>query len=90
MAGALANSLRLAKAGAVLAQHGVRFVPKGVTPPLPLRLARVLTAPLRLFAAPLRSGAPQETRVSAALTRLGPSYIKLGQFLATRPDVIGA
>jgi ubiquinone biosynthesis protein len=25
-----------------------------------------------------------------ALTRLGPSYVKLGQFLATRPDVVGA
>jgi ubiquinone biosynthesis protein len=24
------------------------------------------------------------------LTRLGPSYVKLGQFLATRPDVVGA
>ncbi len=28
--------------------------------------------------------------MSAALTRLGPSYVKLGQFLATRPDVVGA
>jgi ubiquinone biosynthesis protein len=27
--------------------------------------------------------------VSSALTRLGPSYVKLGQFLATRADVIG-
>ena len=25
----------------------------------------------------------------AALTRLGPTYLKLGQFLATRPDVVG-
>ncbi len=25
----------------------------------------------------------------AALTRLGPSYVKLGQFLATRPDIVG-
>ena len=24
------------------------------------------------------------------MTRLGPSYVKLGQFLATRPDVVGA
>jgi ubiquinone biosynthesis protein len=23
------------------------------------------------------------------VTRLGPSYVKLGQFLATRPDVVG-
>ena len=28
-------------------------------------------------------------RLSAALTRLGPTYVKLGQFLATRPDVVG-
>jgi len=90
MAGALTNSLRLARAGIVLAQHGVRFVPQGVRAPLALRLARVLTAPLRLVAAPFRAGEPRGARVSAALTRLGPSYIKLGQFLATRPDVIGS
>jgi len=29
-------------------------------------------------------------RLARAFTELGPSYIKLGQFLATRPDVIGA
>ena len=29
-------------------------------------------------------------RLTHAFTELGPSYIKLGQFLATRPDVIGA
>ncbi len=29
-------------------------------------------------------------RLAKALTRLGPSYVKLGQFLATRPDVVGA
>jgi ubiquinone biosynthesis protein len=28
-------------------------------------------------------------RLARALTKLGPSYIKAGQFLATRPDVIG-
>jgi ubiquinone biosynthesis protein len=28
-------------------------------------------------------------RLAAALTRLGPTYVKLGQFLATRPDVVG-
>jgi ubiquinone biosynthesis protein len=28
-------------------------------------------------------------QLAAALTRLGPNYVKLGQFLATRPDVIG-
>ena len=28
-------------------------------------------------------------RISRAVDRLGPSYVKLGQFLATRPDVVG-
>ena len=89
MAGALINSLRLARAGAVLAQHGVRFVPEGVPVPPALRIARTLTAPLRFFASLRRPNEPKEARLAAALTRLGPSYIKLGQFLATRPDVIG-
>jgi ubiquinone biosynthesis protein len=30
-----------------------------------------------------------ENAVAAALSALGPSYIKLGQFLATRPDLVG-
>jgi len=30
------------------------------------------------------------SRLAEALTDLGPSYIKLGQFLATRPDMVGA
>ncbi len=29
------------------------------------------------------------TRLSRALERLGPAYIKLGQMLATRPDIVG-
>ena len=89
MAGALTNSLRLARAGTVLAQYGVQFVPKGVPVPLGLHIARLLTAPIRLVAAPFHAGQPPETRVASALTSLGPSYIKLGQFLATRADVIG-
>ena len=28
-------------------------------------------------------------RLAAALTKLGPTYVKLGQFMATRPDVVG-
>lgn len=89
MAGALINSLRLAKAGLVFAQYGVRFVPQGVPVPLALRVARLATAPVRLIAAPFRRREAQGTRLAAALARLGPSYIKLGQFLATRADVIG-
>jgi ubiquinone biosynthesis protein len=31
----------------------------------------------------------ENNAVAAALSSLGPSYIKLGQFLATRPDLVG-
>jgi len=89
MAGAITNSLRLAKAGLVLAQHGVRFVPAGTPVPVPLRIARALTAPIRWIAASGRAGEPRQKRLAGAITSLGPSYIKLGQFLATRADVIG-
>lgn len=29
-------------------------------------------------------------RISRAMNKLGPSYVKLGQFLATRPDIVGS
>ena len=90
MANALTNTLRLARAGAVLAQHGVHFVPPGQKVPLALRLARAATLPIRLLAAPFNAGKPKETRITRALSSLGPSYIKLGQFLATRPDIVGS
>jgi ubiquinone biosynthesis protein len=89
MATAVGHIFRLARAGVVLAQHGVRFVPKGIKTPPPLIVAHALTWPIRAIAAPFRAGQEKETRVTAALTRLGPSYIKLGQFLATRADLIG-
>ena len=43
---------------------------------------------LRLFARPARGQTPGE-RLAKALERLGPAYVKFGQFLATRPDIIG-
>jgi ubiquinone biosynthesis protein len=89
MATSIGNFLRLARAGLSLAQHGVRFVPQGVPVPLALRIAHALTLPIRAVTWPFRAGQSHETRVTAALTSLGPSYIKLGQFLATRQDVIG-
>src|SRR6185503_10015663 len=38
---------------------------------------------------PFRAARPKASRVAQALASLGPSYIKLGQFLATRADLIG-
>src|SRR6185503_9966679 len=45
-----------------------------------IKLARLIERPTSRSA-----GNP----LSAALTRLGPTYVKLGQFMATRPDVVG-
>lgn len=89
MASSLMNILRLGRAGLVFAQHGVRFVPKGMKVPLVLRLAQLATVPVRLVTWPFRLGRPRGQRISDALATLGPSYIKLGQFMATRADVIG-
>src|SRR5439155_22564421 len=74
---------RLARAGFVFAREGVfgSIDPSLVPPPgqLALKLARLIERP----------GANSGPRLSRALTRLGPAYLKLGQFLATRPDVVG-
>ncbi len=82
---AIANMARLTKAGAVIAWSGARVMPDQANLPAPLALFARVTAPLRKNGA----GDGNETRLSEALTSLGPSYIKLGQFLATRDDLIG-
>jgi ubiquinone biosynthesis protein len=89
MATTLGNLLRLSRAGIVLAQHGVRLVPPDAQVAWWLHLAHAATLPIRVLSWPFRVGQPKERRVTVALTRLGPSYIKLGQFLATRADLIG-
>jgi ubiquinone biosynthesis protein len=83
---AIADMARLTRAGAVLAWSGARVLPDDVNLPAPLVLFGRVTSPLR------KNGAAKdgnEVKLSAALTSLGPSYIKLGQFLATRDDIIG-
>ncbi len=83
---AIANITRLARAGTVLAWSGARVFPDDIDLPPPLALFGRMTARLRDGKA---DGQGNETRLSEALTSLGPSYIKLGQFLATRDDIIG-
>jgi ubiquinone biosynthesis protein len=81
--GSLVHLGRNLRAGFVLAREGaLSLVDPAALPPsgrILLRLARVVERP----------GADREGRLAAALTRLGPSYVKFGQFLATRPDLIG-
>jgi ubiquinone biosynthesis protein len=87
---ALANMVRLMRAGAVIAWSGARVLPDELRLPPPLALFGRMTAPLRKEKTNGGAGAmANEARLSTALTSLGPSYIKLGQFLATRDDIIG-
>jgi ubiquinone biosynthesis protein len=52
-----------------------------------IHAALVLLGPALAF----RAGKPDAgARLARALERLGPAYIKLGQMLATRPDIVGA
>ena len=77
---------RLAKAAWVLAREGVvAAVPRqGLSGPA-LAAHRLATR----LARKRSQGKGHAERMTAAIARLGPSYAKLGQFLATRPDIIG-
>ena len=76
----LGHCLRLARAGFVLAREGVfSAVDPAMLPPS----AQPALALAKLIA---RRGGKG---LAAAMARLGPSYVKLGQFLATRADIVG-
>jgi ubiquinone biosynthesis protein len=68
----------------VFAREGVLALVDTNKLPLP---ARAAVRCARLIERP--TGERAAVRLAAALTRLGPTYVKLGQFLATRPDVVG-
>ena len=80
----LGHSLRLARAAYVFAREGAFL---GVDPAL---LPPVLRLPLALANLIAKHDGDGLTGLSRAIDRLGPSYIKLGQFLSTRPDIVGA
>ena len=84
MISGLAHLFRLTRAGFVFAREGVLGVIDPAMVPVP---ARPLYRLARLFERP--SSDASEARLSTALAKLGPTYVKLGQFLATRPDVVG-
>ncbi len=80
----LGHSLRLMHASYVFAREGA-FV--GIDPALLPPVARL---PLRLANLIAKRNVDGLTGLSRAIDRLGPSYVKLGQFLSTRPDIVGA
>ncbi len=82
---ALRNLTRLFSIARSLAAHDAL---------VPHEYAELAPAPLRLFAKvfgrndPADSGLAPGARLAKALERIGPSAIKVGQLLATRPDII--
>lgn len=79
-------ALGLVRAGWIMVREGVVAAMPGDQltglPKLGWRIARLFTKRRAR-----RTG--RSDRLAAAIARLGPSYVKLGQFLATRPDVVG-
>lgn len=82
----LASLYRLTRAGLTLARHDA-ILPAEYQAKFPAPV-RGLGSALRLFARRDRDGSPGQ-RLARALERLGPSYVKFGQVLATRADIVG-
>ncbi len=82
------NIWRLVRTGATFERTGAMgVVLDAMDAPKPLRvLARVLGWPFQWLGYKGDAAMPPVTR---ALTALGPAYIKFGQVLSTRPDVVG-
>nr|WP_255561612.1 2-polyprenylphenol 6-hydroxylase [Pseudohoeflea sp. DP4N28-3] len=79
--------LRLARAGYILVREGVISALPAEELPAHLQLAHRMAG---LVARRRALNADRSDRLARAVARLGPSWVKLGQFLATRPDVVGA
>ncbi|MBU2369241.1 MAG: 2-polyprenylphenol 6-hydroxylase [Alphaproteobacteria bacterium] len=79
---------RLIRAGYVLAREGALSIPGELPPALaPLRFGIWLG---RLIERPSVRRTGHVERLNKALNLLGPTYVKFGQTLAMRPDVVGA
>ncbi|NHT74805.1 2-polyprenylphenol 6-hydroxylase [Rhizobiaceae bacterium CRRU44] len=82
-----ATYLRIVRIGWVLVREGVvTAIPPENLPPF-ARFAQKLAGLLERRRAQFEE---RSDRLARAIGRLGPSYVKIGQFLATRPDVVGA
>ncbi|AHD11425.1 2-polyprenylphenol 6-hydroxylase [Phaeobacter gallaeciensis] len=82
------NIIRLIRTGATFERTGaMNVVLDAFEAPKPLRiLARTLGWPFKWLG---YKGDPTMPPATRALTALGPAYIKFGQVLSTRPDVVG-
>ncbi|RLQ89262.1 2-polyprenylphenol 6-hydroxylase [Notoacmeibacter ruber] len=83
---AIGAQLRLMRAGWIFAREGVvAALPGDQLDGMPRFFWRIGKS----LARPRSHSRDRATRISRAIERLGPSYVKLGQFLATRPDIVG-
>lgn len=82
------NIWRLARTGATMERTGaMRVAFDAVDAPASLRIGlRALIWPFKWLG---YKGDPALPPITRALTALGPAYIKFGQILSTRPDVVG-
>jgi ubiquinone biosynthesis protein len=83
---AFAAYFGLIRVGWVLVREGVVLALPSEGLPPSVSLAKSFVS---IFARRKAKGHTRSYRLSKAVERLGPSYVKIGQFLATRPDVVG-
>jgi ubiquinone biosynthesis protein len=81
----LFHLFRLGRVGFVCAREGIF----GLVDPAPLPPQLRLVWRLGRLIERHATAADAKHRLSTTVTALGPTYVKLGQFLATRPDVVG-
>lgn len=81
------NVVRLAEVIQILAKHGFADIVRrgGLHEGLPAKVLRQL----HLIEPPEKSIETRGARLRAALMELGPTFVKFGQVLSTRPDLIG-
>jgi ubiquinone biosynthesis protein len=86
LASGLAAYFRLIRAGYVLAREGALSIADNDALPPVMRFG---VRAGRLFERGEVKRTGRVERLTRALNRLGPTYVKLGQTLATRPDIVG-
>ena len=83
----IAAYFRLVRAGYVLSREGAFAIIDAEALPPSLKAAIGVA---RLIERPSVRRTGRVERLTRALNRLGPTYVKFGQTLATRPDIVGA